>query len=104
MATNTTISSLVPGMKSLALQFIIINKKDEPVVTNAGMHIYYFLVADQTGSIIYVHHGKEGAKMNIGDLMKIQDGIAILHKGRFQITLEKSCGKITRYGEDLMVA
>lgn len=76
---------------------------DEPIVTNQGMHIYYFWVADHTGSIIFVFHGKEAAKMRVGDLMKITDGYAQIHKGRFQITLDKTNGKLVRFGEDIMV-
>jgi hypothetical protein len=78
------IADLRPYMKSISVQFIVLEKG--PVTKTKDDHmVHQYLVADQSGSIWLSLWDEQGFQLMPGDIIQLRSGFVILFFLVFQI-------------------
>ncbi|KAL1917095.1 uncharacterized protein VTP21DRAFT_5293 [Calcarisporiella thermophila] len=92
------IAEMRPQMRGFDCEVIVLEKAQQPRIIHNGQSIYWFLVADISGTITMSIWGEMGKFIKQGDILRIIGGEAKLFRGSLQLTTAKY-GKVKRIGE-----
>ena len=98
MEKCTLIGTLVPHMKNLSIQCIVLEMIGESRVTREGNRLFSFFIADASGSIELLLLNESGRYVKPGDILRLSGAYVAFFHDSLKLYLAKF-GRIRRIGE-----